>query len=203
MRRSDGPRPYSAALRSGSAHPTTLLMALLFLIGYRGSGKTTVGKIVANRLGWAFVDADADLEERHGRTIRDIFTTEGELGFRDKEAAVLADLCARTNTVIATGGGIVLREANRQLLKRHGSVAWLTADPAVLLERIQADPTTAERRPNMASGGLAEIEQLLAVREPLYRACTDVVVPVGALSPEQAADAILAACPSLCPKSSG
>jgi shikimate kinase len=176
---------------------------LLFLIGYRGSGKTTVGKIVADRLGWSFVDADAVLEEHHGRTVRDIFAAEGEPGFRDKEAEVLADLCTRTNTVIATGGGIVLREANRRLLKQHGTVAWLTADPATLLARIHADPTTAERRPNLAGGGLAEIEQLLAVREPLYRACADVVVPVGVFSPEQAADAILAACPSLCPKSSG
>lgn len=178
-------------------------MSLLFLIGYRGSGKTTVGHLIADRLGWAFVDADAVLEERHGRTIRDIFAAEGEAGFRDKEAAVLADLCTRTNTVIATGGGIVLREANRELLKQHDTIAWLTAEPATLLERIRADPTTTDRRPVLAGGGLAEIEQLLAVREPLYRACADVVVPVGALSPEQAADAILAACPHLCPKSSG
>lgn len=178
-------------------------MPLLFLIGYRGSGKTTVGRIVADRLGRSFVDADAVLEERFGRTIRDIFSDEGEPSFRDKEATVLADLCTRTNTVIATGGGIVLREENRKLLKRHGVVAWLTADPATLLGRIETDRTTADRRPTLAGGGLAEIEQLLAVREPLYRACADVVVPVGALSPEQAADAILAACPSLCPKSSG
>jgi shikimate kinase len=176
---------------------------LLFLIGYRGSGKTTVGRLVAGRLGWAFVDADSLLEERHGRTIRDVFAAEGEAGFREKEASVLADLCTRTETVIATGGGIVLREENRNLLKQHGVVVWLTADPATLLARIHADPSTAERRPNLAGGGLEEIERLLAVREPLYRACADAVVPVGTLSPEQAADAILAACPRLCPKSCG
>lgn len=178
-------------------------MRLLFLIGYRGSGKTTVGRFVADRLGWPFLDADTELEAEWGQSIRDIFTAEGEAGFRDKEAAVLADLCTRTNTVIATGGGIVLRDENRTLLKRHGFVAWLSADPATLLARIQADPTTAERRPALAGGGLAEIEQLLAVREPLYRACADVIVPVGALSPEQAADAILAACPNTLPKPSG
>jgi len=178
-------------------------MSLLFLIGYRGSGKTTVGRIVAERLGWAFLDADAVLEKRFGQTIREIFAAEGEAGFREKEAAILAELCQRADTVIATGGGIVLREENRRLLKRHGFVTWLTADPATLLARIQADRTTAGRRPNLAGGGLAEVEQLLAVREPLYRACADVVVPVAALSPEQAADAILAACPSRSPKSSG
>ena len=178
-------------------------MPLLFLIGYRGSGKTTVGRLVADRLGWSFLDADSVLEERYGRTIREIFATEGESGFRDKEAAILADLCTRRNTVIATGGGIVLREENRRLLKQHGFVAWLTADPPTLLARVQADPTTAERRPALAGGGLAEIEQLLAIREPLYRACADEIVSVVALSPEQAADALLAACPDLCPKSSG
>lgn len=176
---------------------------MLFLIGYRGSGKTTVGRVVADRLGWDFLDADSVLEARYGQTIREIFAAEGEAGFRDKEAALLADLCGRTNTVIATGGGIVLREENRERLKKYGFVVWLTADPATLLARIQADPTTAGRRPALAGGGLAEVEQLLAVREPLYRACADVVVSAGALSPERAADAILAACNPRSPKSSG
>jgi shikimate kinase len=176
---------------------------LLFLIGYRGSGKTTVGRLVADRLGWSFVDADAVLEERFGRTIREIFAADGEAAFRDKESAVLADLCRCVDAVIATGGGVVLREANRALLKRHGLVAWLAADPPTLLARIQDDPTTAARRPDLAGGGLAEVERLLAARETLYRESADVVVPVAALSPEQAADAILAACPTLCPKSSG
>lgn len=166
---------------------------LLFLVGYRGSGKTTVGRVIAGRLGWQFLDADAVLEERHGRTIREIFATEGETGFRNKEADVLADLCSRKETVIATGGGIILRAENRSLMKRHGFIAWLRADPATLLARIQADPSTAARRPNLAGGGLAEVEQLLAVRDPLYRAVADVEVACGALSPEQAADAILAA----------
>jgi shikimate kinase len=166
---------------------------LLFLIGYRGSGKTTVGRVVAERLGWVFLDADSVLEERYGRTIRDIFAAEGEAGFRDKEATVLADLCTHGECVIATGGGFVLRDTNRDLLRQHGFVAWLSANPVVLLARIQADATTAARRPPLAGGGLGEIQELLAVREPLYRACADVEVAVAALSPEQAADAILAA----------
>jgi shikimate kinase len=166
---------------------------LVFLIGYRGSGKTTVGRLVADRVGWPFLDADTVLEGRYGRTIRDIFAAEGEAGFRDKETTVLGDLCRMTNTVIATGGGVVLREENRHALQRHGLVAWLSADPRTLLTRIQGDPTTAARRPDLAGGGLAEVEQLLAVREPLYRGCADVEVAAGALSPEQAADAILAA----------
>ena len=166
---------------------------LLFLVGYRGSGKTTVGRALAARLAWAFLDADAVLEDRAGRSIRDIFAADGEATFRDLEAVVLADLAKRTDTVIATGGGVVLREANRQLLAASGFVAWLTADAATLWARIQGDPTTAERRPALAGGGLDEVERLLAVREPLYRAIADVEVPVGAVSPDRAADAILAA----------
>src|SRR5262245_3626346 len=176
-------------------HRTTPSMPpILFLIGYRGSGKSTVGRIVADRLGWRFLDADAVLEERTGQTIREIFATEDERGFRKREAAILADLCTEREAVIATGGGVVLRENNRNLLKRYGFVAWLGADPPTLLARIQADPTTAARRPVLAGGGLAEIQELLAIREPLYRACADVEVAVATLSPELAADAILAAC---------
>lgn len=178
-------------------------MPHLFLIGYRGSGKTTVGRLVAERLGRPFLDADVVLEERYGQTIREIFAAEGEGDFRDKESAVLADLCTRTDAVIATGGGVILRDVNRGLLRRNGFVAWLTAEPQTLLERIRGDPTTAQRRPALSGGGLGEIEQLLAVRGPLYRACADVIVPVGALSPEQAADAILAAWTTTSPKSSG
>jgi shikimate kinase len=179
------------------------MSSLIFLVGYRGSGKTTVGRILADRLQWSFLDADAVIEERAGKTIRDVFATEGEGAFRDKESELLAELCARTESVIATGGGIVLRDDNRAMLRKHGFVAWLSADPQTLWARIQADPATAERRPNLAGGGIAEVANLLATREPLYQAVADVEVPVAALSPEQAADAILAAWHSRSPKSSG
>ena len=178
------------------------MMPLLFLIGYRGSGKTTAGRALAARLGWAFVDADAVIEERSGKSIREIFAEEGEPAFRDKESAILAELCEQANTVIATGGGVVIREENRKLLRKHGFVAWLSADAVTVWKRIQADAATAERRPALAAGGLAEVEQLLAIREPLYRSCADVEIPVAAVSPEQAANAILAAC-SFSPKPSG
>jgi shikimate kinase len=169
------------------------MQSLVFLIGYRGSGKTTVGRLLADRLGWDFVDADALLEQRRGKTIREIFAEDGEASFRETESAILAELCSRTNTVIATGGGMILRPENRELLREHGFVAWLNADAATLWARIQADTTTAARRPPLTVGGLAEVEQLLAAREPLYRSCSDLEVPVMSLSPEHAADAILAA----------
>jgi len=176
---------------------------LIILIGYRGSGKSTVGRVLATRLGWEFVDADQVLEERYGKSIREIFAAEGETGFRNKESAVLADLCKRTKIVIATGGGVILRQENRARIKKCGFVAWLTADPATLWDRMQADPTTTERRPALTTGGLIEVQELLAAREPWYRACADVEVAAATLSPEQAADAILGAWGSHSPKSSG
>lgn len=167
----------------------------IFLVGYRGTGKTTAGRIVAESLGWGFVDADERIEAAAGATIADIFAAEGEAGFRDREAAVLADLCGGPErVVVATGGGVVLRPTNRDLLPRSGFVAWLTAPPGHLWRRIQADTTTAARRPNLtAAGGVEEVERLLAVREPLYRAVADATVPTEGRSPADVAAAILAA----------
>jgi shikimate kinase len=150
--------------------------ALVFLIGVRGSGKSTVARLLAQELGWDWRDADEELEKRWGQTIRAIFAAEGEAGFRDKEAVVLADLCRLRRCVIATGGGVVLRESNRQLMRSTGRVVWLTADIETLGRRIQGDDATAERRPALTVGGRAEIEEILRLREPLYRQCADFIV---------------------------
>jgi shikimate kinase len=163
----------------------------LFLIGYRGTGKSTIGPLLAARLGWSFADADAELEARHGETIRQMFETIGEAGFRDRESALLNDLVGRPNSVIATGGGVILRPENRAVLQR-GEVVWLTADIDTIEERLQADPTTHERRPALSVGGRAEIETILAAREPLYRSAARQVIDTASLSPEEAVDAILA-----------
>jgi len=165
--------------------------SLLFLIGYRGSGKTTVARLLAERLGWIWSDADDVLEARHGRSIRQIFAEEGETGFRDKEAALLAEFCNLQQHVVATGGGVVLRPENRQRLREAGRVVWLTADAQTLWRRLEHDAATTERRPALTVGGLAEIEELLAVREPLYRACADLVVDTTGRSAAAVADAIL------------
>src|SRR4051812_11920796 len=102
-------------------------MVHLYLVGYRGSGKSCVGAIIASWLGRPFLDADAVLEADAGRTIRDIFASEGEAGFRDRETATLRKLSAGPPAVIATGGGVILRAENRELLRSTGFVVWLTA----------------------------------------------------------------------------
>jgi shikimate kinase len=167
---------------------------LILLIGYRGTGKTTVGRLVADRLGWGFIDADDRIEASAGRAVADIFAAEGEAGFRDREAAALAELCGLARHVVATGGGVVLRPANRDRLRAAGFVAWLTAEPRTVWGRLRADPTTAARRPNLtARGGLDEVRELLRTREPLYRETAAVRVATDDLSPEAVADAILTA----------
>jgi shikimate kinase len=168
-------------------------MSRIYLIGYRGTGKSTVGPLVAARLGWRFVDADEVLEQRAGQTIQEIFTAEGEAGFRDREEAILRELAHLDNHVIATGGGVVLRSANRERLRATGLVAWLTAPSATIWQRLQADPTTTSRRPALSQGGLAEIQELLRQREPLYRATAICEIATEERSPEALADDILAA----------
>jgi len=170
----------------------------LVLVGYRGTGKSTVGRILAERLGRPFADADVELEAVAGRSIPAIFAEWGEPAFRDWEERVLRDLTSRAGAILATGGGAVLREVNRRAIKAHGFVAWLTADSEVLAGRIRADPLGVAARPSLtASGTLDEIAQVLEVRTTLYRAVADAIVDTSRRTPEEAADAILALWPHL------
>lgn len=172
--------------------------ANLALIGYRGTGKTTVARLLALQLGWDWVDADVEVELRAGKSIAAIFADDGEAAFRDWESQVLAELVRRDNTVLALGGGVVLRESNRELLKRAAAVAWLTASASTLSERIIADATTSARRPNLtAAGGTTEITAMLAMREPLYRECATLVVDTELRSPTEVAEDILTRLPQL------
>jgi shikimate kinase len=163
----------------------------LFLVGYRGSGKTTVARLLAPLLGWQALDADEELERRAGRTIQQIFAESGEPTFRDLETAIVAEFAGRDRQVFSLGGGVVLREQNRQAIRQGGKAIWLRAAPATLRARIEADATTAARRPNLtAAGGLAEIEHLLAVRAPLYQALADYIVDADGRRPEAIAEEI-------------
>jgi shikimate kinase len=166
----------------------------LLLIGYRGTGKSTVARLVAERLGWPWIDADVELEQRAGKSIAEIFREDSEKAFRDLESQVLAELIRLERHVLALGGGVVLRPENRKLIKQAGSVVWLTADPATIQSRIAEDPMTAARRPNLtASGGIDEIRTLLAQREPLYRECATLVIDTVGSTLAEVADEILVA----------
>jgi shikimate kinase len=167
---------------------------VIFLIGYRGTGKSTVARLLAQALGWAWLDADEVLERIFGSTIRDIFATEGEDGFRDKEGAILTELCKLNQHVIATGGGVVLRERNRELLRASGWVVWLTADVHTIHQRLQSDTSTWDRRPALTTAPpQAEITALLQVREPHYRSCAHVAVSTAGRTPESVAAEIQSA----------
>ncbi|QDV33893.1 shikimate kinase [Tautonia plasticadhaerens] len=163
------------------------------LVGYRGTGKSTVGRIVADRLGWAFEDADEVLERRVGRPIASIFSERGEPAFRDLEAGTLRELTARSRLVIATGGGVVLREENREVLRAFGFVAWLSARPGTIVDRLRADP--AGRPALTAAGLLGEVAEVLGRREALYRELAGAEVDTEGRSPGQVAEAVLAALP--------
>ena len=167
----------------------------IVLVGYRGTGKTTVGPVLATRLGWAFADCDDVVENYAGRAVAEIFRAEGEAGFRDRESAAVNELCGKDRLVIATGGGAVLRESNRKAMKRDGFVVWLTAPAEVIHRRLTEDPATAARRPALTIGGFDEIVSLLAVREPMYREVADLVLESSYRSPDELANDILAALP--------
>lgn len=150
---------------------------VITLIGYRGTGKSTLAAPLAQRLGWEWIDADVELERRAGRSITDIFATDGELEFRRLERALLAELLTRDRWVIAAGGGAILNDATRAEMNAAGPVIWLRASADTIERRLATDPTTGRRRPNLtATGGRAEIERLLAAREPLYRACATITL---------------------------
>lgn len=158
-------------------------------IGYRGTGKSCVARLLALRLGWPWIDADVELEFRAGKSIAQIFADEGEGAFRDLESQVIADLVRRPSTVIATGGGVVMREENRQALRSAGGVIWLKASPPTIYRRMAADASTMQRRPPLtAFGGLDEIVQLLARREPLYRQCADLEIDTEDKDPQAVAE---------------
>jgi shikimate kinase len=164
------------------------------LIGYRGTGKSTAARLVAQRLGLLWIDADVHVEELSGRTIREIFQAEGEAGFRDRESAVIRELTARDRLVIAAGGGAILRPDNFQAIKSSGMVVWLVAAPETIERRLAADPTTNARRPALtAFGGSDEIRQLLSERDHLYRSCADLIVETDDCTPERVAEQIVEA----------
>jgi len=150
---------------------------IIFLIGYRCTGKTSVGKALAEAIGWTAVDADTMLVEENGISIAEIVSSQGWDSFRAKEKDVLKKLCALDKHVIATGGGVILDKDNVRRMNKCGTVIWLKAEPETIKKRIVQDQTTEEFRPSLTSKGLLdEIEEMLSDRNPIYEAAMDYLV---------------------------
>lgn len=148
----------------------------LMLVGMMGSGKTTIGRALAMHLGKVFVDSDEEIQQRTGVTITHIFDIEGEAGFRQREAAAIRDLVGRDNLVLATGGGAVLAEQNRALLKQNGIVIYLKASVHDLWQRTRHDRS----RPLLqAVDPRAKLTELHRQRDPLYQEVADIIVQTG------------------------
>ena len=162
-------------------------MTTPILVGLMGSGKSSIGRRLAKRLEIPLIDLDDYIVEKAGKSIPEIFAEFGEEAFRDLESAALHEVI-HNHAVIATGGGAVLREENRLLLKSHPPIIWLKASPEFLADRIDGD----KNRPLIAAGGTLEKLQALAeIRYPLYKECADYILPREDMKKREALDSIL------------
>ncbi len=161
----------------------------LVLTGFMGTGKTRVGRRVAERLGRPFLDTDAVIEKTAGRSVREIFATEGETSFRARERGALEEVCAMEDAVISIGGGALLASENRALLARSGLLVCLTATPEAIAQRVA--PSVADRPLLAGAASLPErIRDLLAARAPVYAGVGEQVDTTGC-SVEEVADEVI------------
>jgi shikimate kinase len=160
----------------------------LVLIGYRGTGKSTVAELLAAKLGMEVVSLDQEIVRRAGRSVPEIVAQHGWPHFRDLESAVTKDVCERDNIIIDAGGGVILRRENVERLRRSGKLFWLRASIPVIVARIEA----GTERPSLTTGKsfTEEVEEVLRERAPLYAAAADCQIDTDALSPQQVADEI-------------
>ena len=163
----------------------------IVLIGFMGTGKTVVSKLLADKLAWTQVDTDELIVLKTNKTISRIFEEDGEVFFRQIESEVLADLSSGTNQIVSTGGGIILTAENRKLLKQLGKVVLLTASPQTIIERL-SDDTSRPLLQGTKAEKLEKIEILLEARNPLYTACADLVIDTSEFSPEEITETIIA-----------
>lgn len=145
---------------------------IIFLIGPMGSGKTTLGRRVADSLGLDFFDCDRELEKLTGASVNLIFDIEGEAGFRERETRILEEMASRESALISTGGGVVTRKVNRDILRRHGYIVWLKTPVAQQLHRLGRDRV----RPLLQTPNREQrLRELARERDPLYSELADLV----------------------------
>ncbi len=161
----------------------------IVLVGMMGAGKTTVGRRLAERLGWDYLDSDEQVAETTGRTVPEIFAEDGEATFREVESGVLSTALAGAQpVVVSAAGGVVLSPANRARMAGSGTVVWLRADPSVLARRVGA----GEGRPLLDDDPPGVLAALAAERRDLYASVASVTVDVDDLTPDQVVDRIFA-----------
>ncbi len=161
----------------------------LALVGFMGTGKTAVGRLLAQKLGKDFIELDAMIEQKAGRSIPEIFRQDGEAGFRQLEIEITRAVAGRKNTVIACGGGIVLNTINIDRLRQECIIVCLTASPSVILKRTSVDK---DERPLLATADrLRQIKELLKFRRPFYERAADITVNTSRLKAEAVAGLII------------
>ena len=148
----------------------------IVLIGYRAAGKSTLGNLLAQKLGWPLLDIDRGIEAKTGQTLKNLYEESGEEIFRDIESRVVHDMCSQDNHVIAFGAGSLTRPENQVMVRQNALVVYLYVPPEVLWDRIQNDPQSADTRPNLTRGGFQEVVEMLSQRDPIYRKCADLIL---------------------------
>jgi len=164
----------------------------IVLIGFRGTGKSTVGRLLAKRLERYFIDSDKYIEDSTGKTIKSIFEEDGEEGFRQIEADTITELSKVDNKVISAGGGAVLREENVNNLKDNGFLILLEATPEIIHNRIAQDKNTTQQRPSLTDKEpLDEIKHLIEQREHAYKNAADYTINTSYVSCEDIVNEII------------
>jgi shikimate kinase len=163
----------------------------IVLVGFRGAGKTTVGRLLADEIKWKFADADEHIERRFGFMVAELFAKQGESLFRMLESDVIIELCKLDGHVIAAGGGSVLKYKNVKNLKRNGIVFLLEADCDVIYQRIIKDDKAGKSRPRPIKGNLYdEIKSLMEFREQYYKQSAEHIINTSQTKPQQVVNEI-------------
>jgi shikimate kinase len=164
----------------------------IFLIGFRCTGKTTVGRIIANKLHMEFIDADDELVKQQKMPISEIVDKHGWAYFRQKESEIIKKIASMNNQLVATGGGVILNNDNVDYMKKSGTIIWLKATPETVKNRILQDEKTEQSRPSLTSKGLIdEIEETIKTRTPLYQAAMEFCIDTDNVQIEEVVSKVL------------
>ena len=164
----------------------------VFLIGYRCTGKSSVGKLLSEKLDWPFIDTDSLLVSESGSSIKEIVENHGWHAFRKMEQAIVERVCTLDRRIVATGGGVVLNAANVAIMKKSGRLVWLRAEPATIKARMTRDQDTEAFRPALTSkDSFSEIEETLIKRYPFYKQAMDFFVDTDNVGLDVIVDSIL------------